>query len=366
MKSIHRPFFIAVFLSLVVHVIAAALTMKDAQVLEHAGGGALQHAVLGEAAFNTIVSGSVEQLAITVPVDATATRHPVKSAKNKTARVESRTPSKSKVTTPVDPIVPAVVVPSPQTAVSLPTSQAKALAVTSRALTPVEIAKTVSSQTQTPARDTKQVSKITPAPHIPLEPSQARPIQVLPQAANTQSVAIDPMPAKKQTAIEAENAPIVERSEATPSPRVKPRPTNREVVKTISKKPEKQAQKPQTASRNGAGGSSSRTAQKGGSQRKGKAKSAGNADTTNYPAKVHRKLLRSVRAPRGGRRAQSDAVVRFTVQKNGAVTGIQLAKSSGSKPFDTAVVKAVQRAAPFPPIPGSRASWSFTLPVAMR
>ncbi|QFT30358.1 Gram-negative bacterial tonB protein [Labrenzia sp. THAF82] len=366
MKSIHRLFFVAVLLSLAIHVIAAALTMTDAPALKHSGGGAVQHAVLGEAAFNTIVSGSVEQLATTVPVYAIATRKAIKGAISAASNVEAITPLKSETATPVKPSLVATVVPRRQTTVRLPTAQTNALAVTSRALAPEKIARTVGSKAQTPEKNITQVPLIASAASATLKPSHAQPTPVLPNAANTESVTAKPVPANELAAIEAENAPTAEPAETTPSPRIKPKPPVREVDEAVPEKRTKQARKPQSASRNGASGTSSRTAQKGGSQRKSKAKSAGNADATNYPAKVHRKLLRSVRAPRGGKRTQSDAVVRFTVRKNGSVTGIRLAKSSGSKPFDSAVVKAVQRAAPFPPIPGSRASWSFTLPVAMR
>jgi len=58
--------------------------------------------------------------------------------------------------------------------------------------------------------------------------------------------------------------------------------------------------------------------------------------------------------------------VRFVVGSSGDVGSVGLAASSGSPILDKAALAAVQRAAPFPPIPegAGRSSWSFTVPLA--
>lgn len=47
------------------------------------------------------------------------------------------------------------------------------------------------------------------------------------------------------------------------------------------------------------------------------------------------------------------AVIRFTVDGNGAITVLKVAKSSGSKALDDAALASIEKAAPFPPIPSS-------------
>jgi len=48
---------------------------------------------------------------------------------------------------------------------------------------------------------------------------------------------------------------------------------------------------------------------------------------------------------------RENPVVRFRVQKNGAVAGLTIEKSSGSVPLDASALEAVTRAQPFPPLP---------------
>jgi TonB family protein len=47
------------------------------------------------------------------------------------------------------------------------------------------------------------------------------------------------------------------------------------------------------------------------------------------------------------------ALVHFTIRKDGAVSDIRLVESSGYSSFDLAALRAVQQAAPFPPLPQS-------------
>jgi TonB family protein len=64
---------------------------------------------------------------------------------------------------------------------------------------------------------------------------------------------------------------------------------------------------------------------------------------------------------------QGETIVRFVLQTDGRVTsGVQVLKSSGFDEFDDAAARAVQRAAPFPPMPASlsaRPRW-FSVRVA--
>ena len=48
-------------------------------------------------------------------------------------------------------------------------------------------------------------------------------------------------------------------------------------------------------------------------------------------------------------------LVHFTIRRDGAVTGVEIVESSGYSSYDLAALRAVQQAAPFPPLPQSYA-----------
>ncbi|WP_349017661.1 TonB family protein [Rhizobium sp. 32-5/1] len=79
------------------------------------------------------------------------------------------------------------------------------------------------------------------------------------------------------------------------------------------------------------------------------------------------KLQRALKYPRAADRNDVRDVpwVRFTVSATGAVSGVSVAKSSGSSLLDQAVIEAVHRASPFPPIPDSagKSSLKFLIPL---
>ena len=92
---------------------------------------------------------------------------------------------------------------------------------------------------------------------------------------------------------------------------------------------------------------------------------AGNAEVSNYPGKVRRKLRRSLRYPRQARSARIEGavVVGFTVAGNGSVTGVRVVEPSGHRILDSAAIATVERAAPFAEIPAAanRSSWTFEI-----
>ena len=62
---------------------------------------------------------------------------------------------------------------------------------------------------------------------------------------------------------------------------------------------------------------------------------------------------------------QGETVVRFVVDVDGRIrSGVQVMKSSGFDEFDLEAARAVERAAPFPPLPPALAA--HALPVSMR
>ncbi|MFC5583591.1 TonB family protein [Nitratireductor kimnyeongensis] len=101
-----------------------------------------------------------------------------------------------------------------------------------------------------------------------------------------------------------------------------------------------------------------------------RATQSGNARVSNYPGKVVSKLRRSLRYPSAAKRQRlkGEVHVRFTIARNGSVSGVRIVRSSGSGVLDQAALDTVRRAAPFPRIPdeAGRSSWGFTVPLAFR
>ncbi|MCV0429593.1 MAG: TonB family protein [Roseibium sp.] len=338
-----KSLIVALVVSVAIHIAAVALTLKSKPDLEFEGGGDVQHTVLGESPFNMVAAGSIEQTARTEPVETEILQTPESVV--------------SKPEYPIETVQTAKKV-SAETVARTPVDTMKAL----QHVQPREPVQPVQTNVPILQPDSGQAIAL---------PSNAKPIET--------ALQVEPAPPVKTPAsevLEAAPRPVeTNEAEAHPAPRLKPIPPKSVATAEPEKKVKAKTSKPLTQkrptsqnSKSGSGGKSGRTAQAGGSQRKAKGKQAGNSDVTNYPAKVHRKLVRSVRKPRGNRTARKDVLVQFTIRKSGAVSDIRLVRSSGLKVFDQAVLKGVRRAAPFPPIPASagRNSWTFTLPVAIR
>lgn len=88
----------------------------------------------------------------------------------------------------------------------------------------------------------------------------------------------------------------------------------------------------------------------------------GNAAASNYPGLVMQKISRTPR-PRAGSRGT--AVVAFSVAAGGGLAAVSIARSSGSAELDSAAVRMIQSAAPFPPPPPG-AQRNFTLNIKGR
>jgi protein TonB len=85
-------------------------------------------------------------------------------------------------------------------------------------------------------------------------------------------------------------------------------------------------------------------------QSSGEAKSGGDAKMLGiYLGKINSHVQRAKINPRSGR--SGTVVMRFTIDVTGKLLSKEIAKSSGSKILDEAATAALDRAAPFPPIP---------------
>ena len=88
----------------------------------------------------------------------------------------------------------------------------------------------------------------------------------------------------------------------------------------------------------------------------------------DYVMQVVRKLSQaqfsteadSHRSPRGA------LIARLTVDRGGNLVGLSLAKDSGSASVDHSILEKVRKAAPFPPLPQSLASASFSFIVPIK
>jgi protein TonB len=94
---------------------------------------------------------------------------------------------------------------------------------------------------------------------------------------------------------------------------------------------------------------------------------AAGAAVADWRSMVVSKLQGAKRYPSGAesRREQGVVTLSFTLSRSGAVLSRSIAKSSGYPDLDQEVLSMVQRAAPFPPFPGSmtQASQNLTAPV---
>ncbi|WP_295813122.1 TonB family protein [uncultured Nitratireductor sp.] len=192
--------------------------------------------------------------------------------------------------------------------------------------------------------------------------------------------------AETETAEEAvepvENAQVVTALADVPVPTPRPAYTPPPKPKVQKKKPARTAKAAPPKKRNaGSKGRDRQDARRGtaGQRNDGKASKgrqvaraskSGNARVSNYPGKVVSKLRRSLRYPSAAKRQRlkGEVRVRFTIARNGSVSGIRIVRSSGSNVLDKAALDTVRRAAPFPRIPdgAGRSSWGFTVPLAFR
>lgn len=87
-----------------------------------------------------------------------------------------------------------------------------------------------------------------------------------------------------------------------------------------------------------------------------------------YMRKLYDKVLSRVRFPPrlAVELEQGEVMVTFTLHRDGSVTGVKIARSSGFREFDAALIEAIRDAAPFGPVPktlsGDRASFPVKTP----
>lgn len=137
-----------------------------------------------------------------------------------------------------------------------------------------------------------------------------------------------------------------------PEPKIKPKPKVAE-AKSVQQPKGNAAQNAKAGATNG----QAQAKAKAQGTATGRSKASGNAAVSNYPGKVMRKLARAQKIRGAGK-----ARVSFKIASNGGLASTSLRNSSGSPAFDKAALRAVQRAAPFPPPPaGAERSFSILI-----
>lgn len=206
-----------------------------------------------------------------------------------------------------------------------------------------------------PAEDIQQITTASIAPLMPVEPLDSTiPVKV----ANL-------TPAVEDVVEEVVEAPPI------PAPRIVRRPVETKAKPTEKKQAEKPVEKKQprkvASLGNGGENDADSAAAKASGGSAGKVVSAGAGALDVYQGKVRSKLIKSVRKP-SGRYDGGEARVMFTLDAKGRVLNASLSRSSGDDKVDKAVLAAVSRAAPFPPIPegAGKSTWSFTFPLVIQ
>lgn len=97
-------------------------------------------------------------------------------------------------------------------------------------------------------------------------------------------------------------------------------------------------------------------------------RAAGTASLSKYVGEIAARLQSQKRYPKSAERQGigGTAVISFTIDERGVVTGSRLVRSSGEELLDREVIAMLARAAPFPPIPEDMGRKTLTVTVPVR
>jgi protein TonB len=206
---------------------------------------------------------------------------------------------------------------------------------------PVGIAASPSEAAEAPKPDTEQKPELAQAePEIPVEPDQLKPEEIKepePKLAAAQAEPDSQPPEPEALAVQEKPEPPRE----APKPEVSEQPKPQPQKKAASKK----AAPAQVAQAGGIGAGQS-------------------AALRNYSSQVASHLSRHKRFPPEARAAgnRGVATVSFSIDGDGNVGAVSLARSSGFASLDAESQAMVQRASPFPAPPTGQ-TMTFTVPV---
>ncbi len=235
-------------------------------------------------------------------------------------------------------------------------TQGSAAVAPSAAATPQQVAETA----QAPAPPAPAVPTEAPARPVAAHPVSAAPGQELARATSpseTTPVEVQPEPAI--TAPDEDQRPTTPSTSLRPAARPEyieakaapPKPKREKPAKQPPKQPKSPAGNSDKNTKKGSETAKTKTGGATSSSSAATSKAAGNAAISSYKGKVFRKIARA----KSGKVNISGAVlVSLTIGGNGQLTGVRVARSSGSARLDKIAVSQVRRAAPFPRPPDGR------------
>ena len=383
----------ALFVSLLVHGGAAALLAGRTDEVRVAGGDPVEIAILGNSFEDAVSAGEIAEDAEPVAVEAGPETADVADLVDP-AEIVAAEPSPADVATDTSvaetaeaetgavaeadaPVVEgSVFVPLAETAradetvaeradaADAPLQEAERAAPVPPVASPVAVEQAEPVERETPDLSMDEPVSFSDAERVAaVEPDWVEPEETFEEVVN----APIPMPRPDIEALKAEE----ERRAAERQQQAQRQQAARQ-QQASNRQPARQsagaggASQADTRRGDASGAATGRSAQASGQG--AQASAAGNAAVSNYPGQVVSRLRRSVSYPAQARRQRisGEVHVAFTVARNGSVSGLQIVRSSGHSILDQAALQAVQRAAPFPPIPdgAGRSSWGFTVPLA--
>ncbi|MEM7068004.1 MAG: TonB family protein [Pseudomonadota bacterium] len=324
----------AILVSLAVHMGMAFQFSSDAEETLMEGGSPAPIAAVGTAFADVLASGSPNE-----------TLEPVEKPLEQIEPAEIKAAEEA-VKPPIEQIQPV------ETAKTIPVTEIQPEALAPKEAPTAAPTVTKSIPIESPPETIELAALMPEASLAPHEPTE--------QAYETPQLETVPVPVKREV--------------------LQPKPEPQKVTRPNPEKKKKKAKKnePRQKTAKGNKGKSNTTAKAGSkdgsvkakAQKDGKRKSAssksGNASASNYKGKVQRKLGRAARSIGKRKRLKGRVTVRFVVSRSGSVSGVRIVSGSGSKDIDSAAIKVVHRAAPFPKIPANsgKNSWAFRVPIA--
>ncbi len=306
---------LSVFVALAAH--AALLVETEAPGVEIEGGGTLASAALGNS-FADMAQGTA-------------------------SAVEAETVSETAPPTEVVEVQPAE-------------SSAVSTATATRPVTPqAQLRPTPTHVTPPVVTSSMEVAALPVQPQVPAEEG----IAASPLASPVATALAAPVKTASLAPVAEALAPVEESSELAPTetkrPETRPERTNAPKVETPPEP--RQASNPTSAPRGNSSvnakagtetGQEDQHAAQAASEVQGKSSGAGNAAATNYPGQVMRQISRQKKLRTS---VKGVAHVTFSIAANGALSAVNLARSSGSPELDGLALRQIQQAAPFPPPP---------------
>lgn len=228
---------------------------------------------------------------------------------------------------------------------------------------PLEQLRTASISELTPAEPTQKLPQTLVKPVEAIKPVQEANLSpVVEEVEETAETAPVPLPRIVRKPVDEPAEPKKAEPKPKETPKKKAEPSKKPATEA---KPQKQQPTKQANLGNGGNAEADAAASSKPGGGKGRKDDGGSAAASKYPGLVQAKVTRSAKYPTKAKGKAGEALVSFVVGSGGNVSRVALVRSSGNAVLDDAAVAAVNRAAPFPPIPeaAGRSSWAFTVPV---